>query len=704
MITILIGLLVFFVITLCPCYISYLIVRRFHPHLTNSARWTATAILSIGLIIFIFLCTAHLHLFFRSLVTVVCFTFTIVAHLVWKRHGNLTAEFEALNDWLKWATRPKAWPLLIIGVVVILFTFCRASFMPPLAWDSLTYHLVFAGEWVQEHALVTFSAPDGIDSSSHFPINGEIISAWVMLPFHSDFLANLINFPFLLLAACGLYALGRELKLDRGFSIILSCLVCFSPMVFAYTTTGYVDTMVLAEIICAALFFFRFLRTRKTMDALFMFLSLGIAIGTKQTSFYIAALMSFLLLLIILQEPRQKKASLLFSVIPLGLALLILTGGYQYIKNWVEAKNPFYPIEISFAGHTIFPGSLFPKKVADEIGLGKQSDELKNVKILFNYLPEDYPRTAGPKFFVFAIVALFSVFFPPKWSKRKKFWFLMLLWFIPLILFYMDNSTNSILIRRFSPYSTPRFIAAPLALMTLVAVLQFARLQKHLPSIKFILSIFIIWDLLQVNFNLLHPVQNGFFIVFFGAGLILPIWILIKWYHKRVRWPCLVVSGIMLFTLTVGTVALQKYRAKNRRDYYSNYTDLHDIPRQFVDGWHWCDNPNQPLTIALTTGWKNPGHHWFFYPLMGRTLQNRIVYASINRKGISPTHIDQGLLREKGDFNIWIENLNAQDVDLIFIQEPWPLELQWILSTPQYFKLEFKGDSFYIYRFLPETR
>ncbi|MER3439502.1 MAG: hypothetical protein C4346_18985, partial [Chloroflexota bacterium] len=74
--------------------------------------------------------------------------------------------------------------------------------------------------------------------------------------------------------------------------------------------------------------------------------------------------------------------------------------------------------------------------------------------------------------------------------------------------------------------------------------------------------------------------------------------------------------------------ALQGYRDATRYRHYEVSTDLHNFPRGSVAGWRYLDNPSRPLTIAFTTGWTPPGHHWFLYPLMGRRLQNRITYIS----------------------------------------------------------------------------
>lgn len=682
-------------------------MKRFHSDLPNAARWTAIGMLCICLIIIIFMVTAHLHLFDRGVVTVLCLVLAIIAHLTLKHHCALSIELKAITNWLKWAIASRGNLLFITVVVVISISTIRALLMPPLSWDSLVYHLFFAGTWVQQKGMVLLSVPIEMDACTHFPINGEMIAAWAMLPFHSDLMVNLINFPFFLLGSFAFYALAREFNLNKKFASLLVCLVCFSPMIYSYITTTYVDIPVFAELIGAVLFFFRFLRIKHRMDAIFIFLCLGLAIGTKLTALHITALIcSFTFFSILWKNLKQNNFLSSLSLIGVGLGMMILIGGNQYIKNWHQAGNPLYPYQISVGKHTLFSGSIYLEKVAQEMGLGTRQLDFANVQAMFSYSPTDHPRTAGPKFLFLVIVAVASLIFKPQVKPKYRFWLLTLLWLIPMFLFYFDNSVNSVLARRFWPNDCSRFLITPLALATLVALLQFARTRTIFPLINFLLPLFIIADLFMVNYRFRYPIFNYlfWFLSISTIGIFLVVKSLANFNNsKSIRLLLAIFVGVIILVLTATTLKLQEYKDTTRLSYFKYYTALHDFPRQFADGWNWCDNPDTPQTIALTTGKAHSGHNWFFYPLMGSHLQNRVVFASINRKGVYPTHIDRGLSNENGDFNTWRYNLQAQNVDLIFVQEPFPIELKWIKSNPEFFKLKHQDADFYIYQFLPEN-
>ena len=102
------------------------------------------------------------------------------------------------------------------------------------------------------------------------------------------------------------------------------------------------------------------------------------------------------------------------------------------------------------------------------------------------------------------------------------------------------------------------------------------------------------------------------------------------------------------------------------------------------------------------TGWNSSGHNWFYYPLFGRRMQNRVVYVPIGEPGFYSSRINRGLRGEKPDFQIWLQNLRFMNVDLVFVQEPWSIELDWIRDYGQYFFLVSQGEFFSIYRFKDE--
>jgi hypothetical protein len=83
---------------------------------------------------------------------------------------------------------------------------------------------------------------------------------------------------------------------------------------------------------------------------------------------------------------------------------------------------------------------------------------------------------------------------------------------------------------------------------------------------------------------------------------------------------------------------------------------------------------------------------------MGSRLQNDVIYLSALNKWDVPTWVDQGMLRGD-DPKIWLYNLKQQKVDHVFIQEPWPIEMSWIMSRKDDFELIYTDRYCRIYKY-----
>ena len=118
---------------------------------------------------------------------------------------------------------------------------------------------------------------------------------------------------------------------------------------------------------------------------------------------------------------------------------------------------------------------------------------------------------------------------------------------------------------------------------------------------------------------------------------------------------------------------MQNYRDNTRYNYFKvhyDYVPINEVSNLSA-GWEFLDHPDEKKTIALALDWSPPGHRWFFYPLMGRWLQNDIVYISAKYKWEVPAWLHRGMLRGD-DFSVWLSNLERNKVDYIFVMKPWP--------------------------------
>ena len=712
------GCIIFLITNISLLYASHLFVRRFLPKAPPSVRLVAIGILYYSFIILIFQALSPFYAITKTWVTIFCLLLALGSHFIWGKHRNIQADLEPIRSWVSDGLSSRWSALLIVCGFVVLLSLSRALLMPPLGWDCLTYHLTFAALWIKKGTLLLFNAPDQIAYAGHFPINGEIFASWLLLPFHNDLLVNTMNFPIMLLGGISCYSIARELGLTRKEASFAPVLICFAPVIYTQITTEFMDIPTFTFCTASALFTFRYLRKGYLYDGFLALAAAGILIGTKYSVIPAVGLIFIAITTKTISLTRHsgflKKLCLIF----LGLLILCVLGGRQYILSAIEAGNPLYPFPVKIFNHEIFEGSYYFDNVEEWVA----EYEAKGGWDKFSLWEREYRKfcylqlTAGPKFLLFLILALISLFNRPYDVSKKVWYFLSILWIIPIGLFYTNTSTDFARRAYFSDASF-RFIAPYIALFTIQGLAVIKKVSKYFRKIDLFLVALVIWDLLYINKNHIWEVEVLYpFIIL----VIFLFSIFLNHMRGRLKW-CVSKEEVFLasagaskcggiftrrwiayvtwFTLLViGLYFLQNYRDNTRYTYYRTHSDLNSIPRVSVNGWEFLDQPNGQKTIAMTMGWKRLGGHWFFYPLFGRRLQNDIAYISARHKGEVPTWLHRGLLRGD-DFQIWLYNLKRKNVDYIFVAEPWPIELRWMQRYQDKFKLVFSDKEFKIFKY-----
>jgi len=702
-------------------YTSHLLVRRFLTSAPYSVRLVAIGTLFYSFIILIFQALSPFHAITKTWVTISCLLLVLVSHLIWGKRRNIQADIEPIKSWIRDGLNSRWAVLLVICGFVVLLSFSRALLMPPLAWDSLKYHLTFAALWMKKGTLFLLHAPDQIIDYGHFPINGELFASWLLLPFHNDLLVNIMNFPITLLGGIACYAIARELGLTRKEASFAPALICFAPMIYPYITTAYVDSAVFAFCSASVLFNLRYLKRGYLNDGILALIAAGILLGIKYTGISAVGLIFIAAVIKTISLVRYSGFLKKFVLILLGFFILCMLGGRQYILNTIEAGNPLYPFPVKILHNEIFEGSsnLEPvNKFVSEIEKSKGLDK-------FGWWEREYRKfcylglTAGPKFLFFLILAFISLFYRLHDTPKRCWYFLSVMWIIPIIIYYADTSADFTK-RAYWMDESIRFISPFFALFTIQGLVVIQKLSKNFKNIDVFLVALIAWDLLHINKTHLWEIAVLYPFVLLMIPLVIIFLTIAAMRLKKFsledrafltsnrlfRWSNtttihLTSYAFGFFVLIGGLYFLQSYRDNTRYVYYRGYTDLGNIPRSSVNGWEFLDQPDEKNIIAMTMEWEPPGGKWFFYPLLGRWLQNDIVYISAKYKWEVPTWLHQGMLR--GDeFSIWLYNLKREKVDYILVQTPWPIELRWMLRHQDKFQLVFSDRDCKIFKYTGE--
>jgi len=693
-------------------YAAHLAARRWWPSAGAATRLAATGVIAVALALAIFYPLALAGLFTPQAATLAAVAIGVVAHLRRTSCGGFWADRHKVAGWLRVVVRSRG-ALLALGVGILLLSAAfRAAFHPPLSYDSLTYHDYFAGTWVQTGRMAHFALPQAMEVAAHFPIHFEAIVAWTMLPFHSDFLVNFVNFPFVALLALSVYGLCRELGVGCEDSSLGAGLVCVSPAVLAYLTTQYTDVFAAALLCCAALFLVRYVKGGGRADAVLVFLASGLAVGAKYSAIAPAGILCLLAVGVSFrrQGPRVRRG---LAALAMGGGIVAAAGGYPYARNWIEVGNPMYPATVRLLGAEVFPGSPAVAELTARLGRGSWRDDVRQVKrsLTYVYGMEPTPLSWGPKLPLLASLAVLALVLARRAPARGPLWCLTLAWAAPIALFYLDTSDAVLAVRRFWYDSSYRLLAAPVGLMAVCAMFGVSLLPQ--PRTRGVVRAafcgLLLYDMCAMcilpDSELLLPALA----VLLPAALAAGLW----WRGRRLRPRTARVAASVLAVglLAGGSVAVQWVRDEKRDEFYATRLDLHPVPRYWAAGWAFCDDPRAPKTIALASYEPRVGHHWFFYPLMGRRLQNRVVYVYTDatrggRRQMSEEHMS-------ADFGIWWANLQRAEATHLFMQlnpdlplddrRREPVEMGWIRARPDFFTLLDQGDHYRVYTVVPSA-
>ena len=428
-----IGLCVFFLTNLSLLYAAHLLGRRFLSASPPAVRLVGLGVLYYAGILLILQALSPFHAITRAGVTTLCLLSALAVHAWLGRYRNLRADIEPLRAWIRDGLRSRWSCLIIICGFVTLLSFIRALLRPPLAWDSLTYHLTAAALWVQKGTIFLFKAPDQMAENAHFPINGELFSSWFILPFRGDLLANIVNFPIAFLGGFACYAMARELGLNRKAASFAPALLCFSPMIYSEINTAYVDIATFAFCVTAALFALRFIQHGLPTEGIMAFMAAGILLGIKYIAVPAVGIIVLAALLKVISLPYHWGAIRKGGLIAAGLLLVCLLGGRQYLSNAADAMNPLYPFPFTVLGHELWQGS---ETLQDVKAWALQYEQWSRLAD-FSVWEREYRKffyyliTAGPKYLFFLLLAAAGLFLRPRTIARRPWYFLASLWIIP---------------------------------------------------------------------------------------------------------------------------------------------------------------------------------------------------------------------------------------------------------------------------------
>ena len=674
-------------------YIGNALSRRFFSPSKASVRWSVTILVSlyVATLAFHFLLATRQ---FRPVpaVLLIALNALLIHRFVMPVRDfalHVVVDLENAARWLY--EQRRHWQIVPVVVFICLgiVTVAKTLLIPPLGWDSLVYHSARSAFWVQAGGPATLHAPGGW---SYYPLyvgGSELLSAWAMLPFHSDLMVAF--FGALLWLAVGLltFSLGRFVELSRWNSLAATVFVLFVPAVHRCVGSDYSEPALTVAVLGAVLMGCIYFLGRKPAALLLSLAMLGVAAGAKSTGYVMAAFGGLLLLAGILSSGEFRRRHLKWYVA--GALLALLAVAPWWIHAYLRAGYPLSPMPLKIFGVTL--GKIDPAWAWLNLKRDTAStwlNELNTLKTLFAF-DVGTPRL-GP--FVILPILLFPAGLVA--LGRKTFWpavWLAGMFAGVVVSFYHPGLA---LIRINWAPTDSRFLFALLPL----AVVGSSRMFRGLPRFAGVYS------LVLVTLAVVQAAQE----VFWGvSGVVLstlPVLavciitlVLGSLRLLAMRSPTSVLWMMVLLPLLV-LPFLSLFRDRTRADVFADEGMMtwHYTLRYWSDAACITDDPARSVKVAVTSApWQNQDS-WLCYPFLGRRFQNTLVYVPITASGWIGNFDGTKAYQQGARYEAWLSRLREWGVAYVMSFWPTSIELAWMRQHPERFEELSSGEKWGFYR------
>jgi hypothetical protein len=677
----------------CTLLCALRITRWLLPQCGVPMRWSSIFCVGMWLSTAGFHALRSLSAFRLSWALLACSALTLGVALARPQHAplawTLRREWRALRAVARCVQRGR-YPLWTVFGGFGALLAIRALVIPPLGWDTLTYHAPRAAQWVQSGR---FTFDDGVGSYNfyrHFFSGGEVLLAWAMLPFHSDLLANLASVAEWIGVGLASWALARAIGLKEPFASTSAAVVMFAPTLQLEVNSGYVELPLNAALLHGIAIGLACLRRPKIGAVVLCAMSLGVAAGIKLPGAPPAAIFAGLVSLRWLATRSIAWKPKLLTLAASAFVALVPAAPWM-LRAFQDTGYPLSPLPVRVLGHTLGVASSAMHWYGER-KLAPYTWRVEKMALLhvFSQL-SDLNESLGTLAFI--PLALFPVGLVAL-ARRRPLAALGLLAAViaPVLTHFSEGMTPVRLLRS---VSASRFLMPALALAVPVSLAWCTPGRYRSSAYRWLL--------------LTYPVAMSVFAMRRGF---------IEWENRELVIVGVVATQLGLLTVlcfrrrprlgaAVGVIAwlalcsvVQVRRDQTRELAYGKSYALHNFPRYWADGVARVDTADlTPHRIAITGGPDHSSDKWFHYFYMGRRLQNWIGYIVPTRDGKTAQFGPGGDLAERADLNSWLPRLAAAQIDDVLTFPPRSIEQGWMEATPEHFEKMAGNDEFGLFRF-----
>ncbi len=600
--------------------------------------------------------------------------------------GN-PARLLAARTWAQIASHPA---LSIITLHAIAAEALRGLFRPPLSWDSLMYHLLLTGTWLQQGNLAPVFGAYPVNYYGFVPANGSVWFWWWMAPSHSELYVNLASLPHWTLLGLAAGGVARRLGAARSWPLA-SFLVLLTPTVVRFAATQYVDIFLGAALVAAAYFGLRWLREPRAGEAALAGMGLGLAAGAKVLGLpYAAALAGALVLGALgLGAWRRRPAHL-----ALALVLAVALGGYFYLRNVAWGAGP---LALTCEGSARGEQGVVVPSIPRANSVLQLWRTVGQTQLLDAFLgitrPQSVELGVGPQALVLLAAVLALPFAVGRARRREGL--VAASQVAAELAFWLTVPFSA----QLHIFANIRYLIPGLAL-ALAGGAAIAERTLSEPWRRGLALALAVQSLLQLHAEMPHGVR----IALAAADLAAVALALSPSLRGLVVRRAPLVAGLAVVLAVAAAPALARFRVEDRpRALATEWTAHQTSARLFAAGWAWLARFGGNGAVAVSNA---PGNY-FVYPAMGPYLERRVVFANVNRADLAnAAQYPNCDPRVDLSPEAWIANLRKHGIRWVLLgrypEFDFSPEGNWAAGRPDLFALRYGDQTNLVYELLPE--
>lgn len=215
--------------------------------------------------------------------------------------------------------------------------------------DDLSYHLTAVATWRQSGDLRMSKPNVGDLSTPFYPIAGELVSWWLLLPGRgADYLARWSELPAAAGLLLALFALAPRIGVSRGGASLAAGLLLTVPRIYPELAHSAGNDLWTAVALLAALHALLVSRAPSTGAALYLGSAFGLLVGTKYLGLIHAA--------VVLAVATVGRWRLPPRTSGVAAATAAAVGGFAYLRNLAGTGNPVFPQPVKVLGFELLRG------------------------------------------------------------------------------------------------------------------------------------------------------------------------------------------------------------------------------------------------------------------------------------------------------------------------------------------------------------